>query len=230
MTERGILFKGRLVRRILAGAKTQTRRIIKPSWSRCLDLDEDDDRERARIGCPYGAPGDRLWVKETWQTASSLDKFSPSKIAEHCKQAGYSNPWAPILYAADGHKINASVLPDFGGGWGKTRVSIHMPRWASRITLDVVRVRVERVQDISEADSIAEGVASALIPADEYGPVRVGYCAEDDGKCGLATTARKVFVDLWKSVHGPEGWDANPFVWVIEFGVAHVVAKPARAA
>ncbi len=136
MKERPILFSAPMVRALLAGTKTQTRRIIKPEWSRCLDLNDDDDREKARTGCPYGTVGDRLWVKETIR----LDDHDVA------------------VFGADGALTVITEWP-----W-KRRVltAIHTPRGASRITLDVTSVRVEQLQAITEADALAEGVAPVL--------------------------------------------------------------------
>ena len=166
-----------MVRAILDGTKTQTRRIVKPLPSghaltvtmhpighaefyrnhRCLDI----------VRCPYSKPGDNLWVRETWSDKGDMRPF----------------------YRAD----NGSWLP-YGGKW---KPSIFMPRWASRITLEVESVRVERLQAISEADAIAEGIkpfpsSPSKIPVMQY-------------------------QDLWESINGPGSWQANPWVWVITF-------------
>jgi hypothetical protein len=162
--------------------------------------------------CPYGQPGDRLWVKETWRTALSLDDLSPMGIAEKCLDAGYSSPWAPLEYVADGQR-NGSWR-----GWGdavekagpgKTRVSIHMPRWASRITLEITGVRVERLQDIREADAQAEGIE----PYQGHpGRFLSGH------RPGLNfPSAIAAYRDLWEQINGPGSWDANPWVWVVTF-------------
>jgi len=181
MTERPILFNGEMVRSILDGSKTQTRRVMKPQAStfapspiRCHELDEggygffDEERD---YKSPYGKPGDRLWVRETHYVFS----------------AGYKD-------GRDRHIVYRATEPDAPCGWTP---SIHMPRWASRITLEVVSVRVERVQDISEADAASEGT-----------PILQG---------GNRTEFRM----LWDSINAKRGygWDANPWVWVIEFSV-----------
>lgn len=205
MKERGILFSGRLVRRLLVNAKTQTRRIVKPQPHRVSDHFERLDRIPLRIPdgwqwrslyasdqhggfaeslawhCPYGRPGDRLWVKENFRLRADQDHQPPRE------DWWKSGAW----YDADG------VTPSgCGGGAGKLRPSIFMPRWASRITLEIVRVRVERLQDITPEDVIAEGV--------------------DPLECNHNELVR-TFAALWKSVNGPESWDANPWVWVLTF-------------
>lgn len=190
MKERPILFSGAMIRAILAGQKTQTRRVIKPSQTPCMSIEENDAgkpwpwREDCNNGgdiwypCPYGQPGDRLWVREAWSTHACFDHLRPSE----CPKS--------IHYWADG-EIKT----------GKRRPSIHMPRWASRILLEIVSVRVERLQSISEADAEAEGIdfLRHVNDADE------------------TLTARDLYECLWDSVNGEGSWAANPWVWVVEF-------------
>lgn len=200
MKERPILFSAPMVRATLGGSKTQTRRIVKPqpdivsnSGKLAVAYTPDDER-LGRLGknipCPYGLLGNRLWVRETWRTDASLNDKAP-----HCF-AGW-----PVRYEADGTVLKHGAF--YGLIDGKTRVSIHMPRWASRIQLDIVGVRVERLQDISEADAKAEGcqVPSIIYPDEP----RNSYCYAEQ------------FRLLWESLNGPGSWDANPWVWVIEF-------------
>jgi hypothetical protein len=182
-----------MVRAILAGQKSQTRRVIdtQPNarglWPRGTAPGPAD--------CHYGKPGARLWVRETWRTAKSLNHLSPAQIEAQARDAGCTRgPFAPVLYVADGHALTADI-PE--GGWGKTRVSIHMPRWASRITLEVTEVRVQRLQGISEDDARAEGVGESAFVHEgnpeiwaEFGPERSG-CS----------------------------WAANPWVWAVSFKV-----------
>lgn len=238
MRERPILFSAPMVRAILAGTKTQTRRVVKiPGiMSRTAFAITSPEEEMIQLddgtfhylstaalsgpyACPYGQPGDRLWVKETWRTAKSLDAKSPASIGEMCIDAGYRKPWAPLAYEADGHRnsewrgfeIEGNAEP------GKTRVSIHMPRWASRITLEITGVRVERLQDISEADAISEGITTIWPdgPRADGGPnhytIKVDYCSYN------APTATGVYAMLWDVINGPGSWAANPWVWVVEF-------------
>lgn len=180
MKERPMLFSGPMVRAILAGNKTQTRRLVKPQpqcfigsglpggWTPAV---ADGEGMRA-LKCPYGQPGDRLWVREAF-----CDDWKQSH---------------GIVYRADGG-LDADMF-DAGCKW---RPSIHMPRLASRITLEIVGVRVKRLQDISEDDTVAEG-----IPEGEVSPADAG---------------RFAYRLLWESINGPGSWDANPWVWAIEF-------------
>ena len=231
MKERPILFNAPMVRALLAGTKTQTRRIVKPvkfypdfgcavgqvggAWKygspAALGLRERGDHwsialkgdvlQRmctseaygwgAGAGCPYGVPGDRLWVRETWRTDARLDDKAPNEFSG----------W-PVKYEADSAVLNHGAF--FGQTDGKTRTSIHMPRWASRITLEVNGVRVERLQDIDLADALAEGISDtgALI-LDRAGNEQGGPIAE--------------YAVLWEQINGPGSWDANPWVWVLDF-------------
>ena len=190
MKERPILFSAPMVRAILAGTKTQTRRGVKgflpcrPEFNEERGLWEiyNGDSVAATLRCPYGQPGDRLWVREAFM----------HEPADYCWEASVSIPCRPAstVYRADFHESQP------GEGW---KPSIHMPRNLSRITLEVTAVRVERLQDISATDAIAEGLSTRL--------------REHDAVCHLLDQYR----DLWESINGPESWDANPWVWVVEF-------------
>jgi len=223
--ERPILFSGAMVRALLAGTKTQTRRVVNPQprilAGELLCWNDDaltDDQMAAR--CPYGQPGDRLWVREAWRTADTLDSMSPSAIADKCLDAGYRKPWAPLQWESDGSKNKdwSGFGPGNGVvvGLGKLRPGIHMPRWASRITLDVTGVRVERLQDISDADAVAEGCAQNHNGYFWGGPHEVSGLKQ-------MATARQAYRDLWESINGPESWAANPWVWVVEFKRSEVL-------
>jgi hypothetical protein len=233
MKETPILFSAPMVRAILEGRKTQTRRVVKHRYDHLTrepyyatgrvltDLPTQpgafmEFRYRQQdtpgftgspastlVPCPYGKPGDRLWVKETWRTAKSLDGKSPSAISDMCIDAGYKQPWAPLSYDADGHRNNEWRGFELNGDAepGKTRVSIHMPRWASRLMLHVANIRVERLNDISEADCIAEGTPGG------HGSIP-GY--------NYSATPWEHYRHLWESLNGPGSWAANPWVWVIE--------------
>lgn len=207
MKSRPILFSGPMVRAILEGRKTQTRRVVKPQpnagWKfNCFDSfyywwtpDGTCNLNGPHEGrkCPFGQPGDRLWVRETWAAWDSVSDREASEVdgtAQELAERGLNQ--AHISYRAD-PRMHAD----------KWRPSIHMPRWASRITLEIESVRVERVQEISENDARAEGC---------------------DGDCPIAyippyTTRPRVYhyAHLWQSINGPGSWDANPWVWVIQF-------------
>ena len=191
--ERPILFSGPMVRAILEGRKTQTRRIVKPQpdenglsfmpnapldwrddvhgdWNPWKGETPDGDTWRGRVQC---WPGDRLWVRETWMRSPNAHLGMP-----------------PIEYKATSSN---QFIEEWPGYW---KPSIHMPRWASRINLAVVSVRVERLQDCSITDALAEGIVT-----DDEWPV----------------DPRDSYRSLWESINGPGSWDANPWVWVIEF-------------
>ena len=183
MTERPILFSGPMVRAILDGRKTQTRRVFIPPPP--FDWTDDISVELAAGSItPRHAVGDRLWVRETWGTWGSFDHMRPSQLTGR----------EGIAYAADQPGDPAEHI------CGRVRPSIHMPKWAARIWLEVTGVRVERVQDISEADAVAEGV----------------QCSSEDI---LYPNELAAFRPLWDSLNAKRGygWDANPWVAVIEF-------------
>ena len=204
MKERPILFKAPMVQAILSGQKTQTRRVIKPQpqmvanrtiepWSgNALDLQRL--LEKSGKHCPYGQPGDQLWVRETW--------FDAESALHSC-----------VLYkASDDHPGNEVV-------W---RSPIHMPRWASRILLEIVSVRVERLQDISEVDAIAEGMLSLRNRAwDRQHFPEWRYLFDEavakDEKPPIGPSPKQCYEALWNAIHGPDAWDANPWVWAMEF-------------
>lgn len=181
MTERAILFSGPMVRAILAGTKTQTRRLLRPQPPEALADTVHYDRATGGamwasfhgdhgVSCPYGQPGDRLWVRETWWCA-----------APH-ESDGY-----PVRYRA-----SAGVVMDVSAPW---RPSIFMPRWASRLTLEVTGVRVELLQEISVDDCWAEGL-----------------------QLDVAVPAKTQYARLWDSINAKRApWASNPWVWVISF-------------
>jgi len=228
-----------MVRAILDGRKTQTRRIVKPQpkaeiawyptpalWAEFYSVDVRLLGETDNIGhywkCPYGVPGDRLWVRETWQALSfSYDHYSEQvddwgeldlKLAQReielIKDRGYRMPHCGLVYRADDYwKYEEDNPVDRGFRW---RPSIHMPRWASRLTLEVTGVRVERVQDVNEEDIQAEGLA----PHSYAGGVKL-WSNPDNQFC----SAQDAFSNLWDSLNAKRGygWDKNPWTWVIEF-------------
>lgn len=201
MRERPILFAGPMVRAILNGEKTVTRRVMKPqpkvteaylreheAWVEGLTLSDHVNNAWQSgfidVACPYGEPGDRLWVRETFATLSA-GQYEPVKPAY-----GYGQE---VRFAATDPLADCDVGVR-GYPW---RPSIHMPRWASRILLEITAVRVERLQDISDEQALAEGV--------------------DQTNTSIPGYARQRFQDLWESINGTGSWDANPWVWVVEF-------------
>lgn len=159
------------------------------------DLWPCNDKDRLR--CPYGQPGDRLWVKETYRTYKSLDVLMPSRI-----EAG-----AGIEYAAGGSSI---LGRETLYGTGKWRPSIFMPRKFSRILLEITRVRAERLQDISDEDLVAEGIKSL----EDYHEAVEHASAIG---CGTGYIPKQIYERLWDSINGAGSWDANPWVWCVSF-------------
>lgn len=212
MKERPILFNADMVRAILDGRKTQTRRPVKPQP---VPFGEDLPFTQAplkqHIGKPwmpvggvfqdawkkpFGTVGDRLWVRETWGLMAHHDPTDWHRGSVCGMMEDHVGPQFAIE-----HRANWKLESDYAH-W---RPSIHMPRWASRIDLEITRVWVERVQDITEEDAKAEGV----IP-DDY----EGYEHPDNPTLSCAAH-RYSFRDLWQSIYGT--WDANPLVWAYEF-------------
>ncbi|USS44674.1 hypothetical protein NFI99_23900 [Burkholderia glumae] len=157
--------------------------------------------------CPLGQPGDRLWAREAFRFTAEFDGDSPARVAERCLDAGYREPWAPIRYEADGTKRHWEFT---GAPPGRLRSARHMPIWASRLSLHVVGIRIERLQSISEADARAEAA-----PLEEHHTR--GYCAGESRQPSI-----RAFRDAWDREHAARGyaWDANPWVWVISFRLA----------
>jgi len=223
MKERGILFKGEMVKAILDGTKTQTRRIVKPQpseniWDCLRGCQPMRRRKYEYMGDgsieisikPYAFVGDRLYCKEAWATGDKLDKYNATQIAEMAEEAGFEgmNPKCPLLYKDDSRiQWGHNDLADFGP-FGRWRSPRFMPKWASRITLEITEVRVERVQEISEGDARAEGVSWPE-----------GAQESNIRKWGSEQTARMRFADLWDSINAKRGysWESNPWVWVITF-------------
>lgn len=210
MTERPILFSGPMVRALLDGRKTQTRRVIKPQPVLSGDWAEWPHPKRGfgTYSCQFAssvveagdrlpyAPADRLWVKETWRGALSFDHLKPADL-----------PVGAVQWEADGSKH----FDDFAAG--KLRPSIFMPRWASRITLMVTDVRVQRIQDITEEDAKAEGASQSPMPELDEPLSSGGKLYQPNHRDGFRT--------LWDSLNADRGfsWYANPWVVAIAFTV-----------
>ena len=215
MTERGMIFNGEMVRALLSGRKTQTRRPIKCKQTRFTEIGEREDgskwpwSEDAEHACdfwhpcPFGAVGDRIWVRETWGVVSHAFRddglmidWVPDRPATAIHEMPFGNGYYSgyAIYAADG---DFTWGDDDGYEDGRScwKPSIHMPRAASRILLEIIDVRVERLRSMSQDDARAEGVIAAS------GPMEAGLA----------------FRELWDSIYGEESWKANPWVWVIEF-------------
>lgn len=228
MKERPILFSAAMVRAILNGSKTQTRRVVNPQpFTAPLKENEyyvtehEWKSNKLRYGkLPYGQPGDLLWVRESFYQYGHWEPVA-GKLTKRGRQK-----WA---FVPDLEEItfDSSAVPD--GSWrlGRHNVGFEIPAWHkrlarfmprkfSRITLEIVSVRVERLQDISSSDAIAEGIpvtkGSGLIEGEDcYGmTTNSGYMRGPAG-------AVAAYQDLWQSINGPGSWEANPFVWVVEF-------------
>lgn len=202
MKKRPILFSTEMVKAILEGRKTQTRRVIKPQpktqhrsdtrlefYARRGENWEVKDKWTGdgfsildSFKCPYGQPGDALWVRETWQPSAS---------------------GAYVHFKAD------IIGVDAGKGW---KPSIHMPKDACRIFLRITNVRVERLQEISEKDAIGEGIEKSEFGFKNYDK---RYPVSD--YMGGGNEAYRSFKSLWTSINGEQSWNDNPWVWVIEF-------------
>lgn len=240
MRQRPILFSPPMVRALLDGTKTQTRRVVKPQPFNGRSDDEvraqmrqlgalgPDESLRALVNaardhgfvddpCPYGEPGDRLYVREAWRADKSIDAMNAKQIATAALEAGYPKPWAPIQYEADGMRDN--WVRHFGTVQtepGRYRHARFMPRWASRITLEITDIRVERLQDISEADAIAEGVER--IPDNHgNGPAYRDYYLDRDDVAEWFSNPVDSYRTLWESINGAGSWEKNRWVWVVEF-------------
>ena len=196
MKETGMLFTSPMVRAILEGRKTQTRRIAKPVrhpdlgnvYSPGALVLEHEPQHVINRACPYGQPGDRIYVRETF--------------SQHPE-------WGQLAFRADGEEFEDA------DGWlwePKWMPSIHMPKDIARIWLEVTGVRVERLEDISEADALAEGARFELASIDS---VRIGATA----------SFLSGFRNIWESTGGD--WDANPWVWAIDFKVLSTTGRPA---
>lgn len=215
--EKPILFSGPMVNAILEGRKTQTRRVIKNLdgvW-RFVETNhskiepnkafiQDKYGDYHPMPCPYGEIGDHLWVRETWLTDEKYDHTKPSEIPRG----------ASIEYPAT----------DLPYHLGKKRQSIFMPRWASRITMEITDIHIERLQDITDKDALAEGIQ-------QFTKDGVGFKYGLDGwnwsylngSPYMCRTPIIAFEDLWGSINGKKHpWESNPWVWVVEFKKARI--------
>ncbi|EKE2788488.1 hypothetical protein OUL81_000529 [Salmonella enterica] len=222
MKERGMIFNAEMVRAILDGRKTQTRRIMKvqpgtPEFGLRRIIESSKANENGMYfwsqddACgikarskpflfPYGEVGDRIWVRETFRVHSRA-----TDVATLVYRASVRNSWTEQTHRVPVAVCNKPAIPE------KWTPSIHMPRWASRITLEITDVRVERLHSISERDALREGLFQL--------PASGRYCLQPGMQYfGMAShSAKEVYSWLWASIYGEESWAANPWVWVIEF-------------
>lgn len=219
--ERPILFSALMVRAILSGQKTVTRREVKkPAALDCLAA----GFEPAFLAlpgnadlCPYGRPGELLWVRETWGVIShDFDKdgnmvdWKPDRPASAIREMRFGRGYysGHVIYRADGEATWAG--DDDGGGDDRSawKPSIHMPRIASRILLEITDVRVERLQEITGDEAEAEGVDAAMCQL---------YLESSPSRFECKEAVIHGFAGLWESINGAGAWDANPWVWVVGF-------------
>lgn len=232
IVERPILFSGPMVKAILDGRKTQTRRIVKPQPPDSIDeLHGNELRKRApyaiqnndgndcgwgfqdednNYNCPYGKIGERLWVREKC--------WSDGRYVYYPADCGHKS-----FTVSDESNERLEKLYRYGSQFRQIVPSIHMPRWACRIVLEIEKIRVERLHEITNADCVAEGIeplgderitariSSGFEALPE--PIRV-QAGKFDSKY---STVRGLFSGIWQQIHGVESWVANPWVWVIEF-------------
>lgn len=242
MKDRPILFSGPMVRALLEGRKTQTRRVVKSQPQESFTEDYNPDgtvRQRVSYGwswwpsadqtslvccsgemlarCPYGVPGDRLWVKHQHWRKRGTDSV-PERVWDEWSQVLRSRDYAGDLEDRHATQWDVAEVGDFA-----RKPSIYMPRWASRITLEVVGVRVERVEDITEADAMAEGAERNVVEGSEadwepeWGYRRRCVHYPDGCECFPHATAREWFLDLFYGINKRAPKGINPWVWVIEF-------------
>jgi len=225
--ERPILFSGSMVNAIREGRKTQTRRVVRPqpepmspfapaalpgdwTWHRggCSYTVSNSPHGPADIAddCPYGVPGDRLWVREKWRP-----HWTEELGACICYVDGsLRKPRGLTEY--QGHRFMDMIGDYDENNPSPWRPSIHMPRWACRLVLEVVSVRVERVQEITSDDAGAEGVGSAIWESCRW-KHPIGVWPDGEGR----SVERSNFASLWQEINGNGSWAVNPWVWVIEF-------------
>ena len=204
MLERGMIFNAEMVRAILDGRKTQTRRPVRfPVLDKNLGCELAGNELAGELSAgnylnsAFGKPGDRIWVRETFRVHSRA-----TDVATLVYKASVRNSWTEQTHRVPVSLCNKPATPE------KWTPSLHMPRWASRILLEITGVRVERLNAISEENAASEGVAQ----------FRGGFWKHyQPGWTQHQLSARGSFVTLWKSIYDEESWQSNPWVWVIEF-------------
>lgn len=232
--ERPIIFSGEMVKAILDGKKTMTRRVVKSGFigqyehAHIINQSSDKSREGKAyfydkpvgsmvlssqlVSNPYGNIGDRLWVRETHHVVGGIADYEIEEIKQ-----GLHDIKKFVSYKADGYGNPCD------GGW---TTPMFMPRWASRILLEIIDIRVERLQDISEADALKEGIRNYNFEMEDSPDTYVGYThlQKDDGKSTLYKTPAIAFERLWDTLNAKKGypWSSNPWVWAIEFKVIEV--------
>lgn len=237
MAERPIVFSGPMVRALLARRKTQTRRLVKGGPVNVVPFIGQDNLPTHEFGlclthervinkhvrCPFGVPGDNLWVKETWSDVNleggpGIAYRADGHVADLMDVEDLLNPDGsfnyddPILaFGANGLRFDIWSADLISGAEGNWRSSLHQPRWLSRLRLAVTSIRVERVQDISAEDAKSEGLL--------WDPVLEAWTAVDQPSWPRFTDPARAYAGLWNDLHGADSWNANPWVWVVTFEV-----------
>lgn len=205
MADRGIIFSAPMVRALLDGRKTQTRRALNPQPDMASPVQTDGIMgPRARLAMAKHAAGDRLYVREAWRTADAYDDLPPRDLGGE----------EAIRYEVDGH-VQTWGWPE-SGPIGRYRHARFMPRWASRLTLIVTDVRVLRLHEIGEADAVAEGCGRDHVAQLDSGDL-TGVTAVFNGT--LCADHRDAMRETWAELHGAGAWAANPWVAAITFTV-----------
>ena len=221
MKEKPILMSAPMILALLSGAKTQTRRIFKDAPDGVETISHVDGVDKPGqwlvisstqpkyyAKCPFGVVGDQLWVREAFRYVRNLDRSNSTQIAAQVLDLGWKRPWAPIQYEADGKRDNWDTC-DPGDEPGRYRHARFMPRRASRLTLRIIDVRIERLMDISEEDAKAEGVK----------PVECWTPWVDSPDESTFYWAQNYF-ELWERINGKGSVNENPWVWAISFEVS----------
>lgn len=220
MADKPIIFSAPMITAIIAGRKTQTRRTLKPPPHLLSDtslsyIGKDGKGHEVRIHT-----GDRLWVKEAWRTQENFDELSPKEICAEF-EGEFGEPSIPTFYEADGKCDAHSIALWQQSQIGRLRSPLHMPKVASRITLVVTDVKIERLQDISEDDAIAEGVVQGKTSFEyDIGTVEQDWFrvpGVDDPGTGIS--AADMYAQLWEHINGPVSWAANPWIVAVSFDV-----------
>lgn len=229
MKARPILFSTSMVKALLDGRKTQTRRIAKCGNDNCINMKIFVEKygkkvmcrnhildERNKEICPYGKIGDFLWVRETFWLFSTPHKDVVEGKGHQIIKEDFKNGWGNDLFKAVYYKADEIFK------LGRWKPSIFLPRWASRISLEITNIRVESLKNISEEDAINEGIEGYDSPTggDDYQDYWKNYTLKDKDVYGSDyTDPIQSYASLWESINGKGSWNLNPWVWVIEFKV-----------
>lgn len=226
--ESPLFFNAPMVRAVLDGRKSQTRRVMTPqpserpgsegkhwwpakTFQSMLTVEDcalPGYEGMAADACPLGGRGDRLWVRE----ATEIDEQTSNPVA----LSRYSADRAPVLLSGCGDVGSTGTIAHWDYS-RRTRPSIHMPRWACRLVLEIVNVRLERLQALTEVDAVAEGVGIVTDRLKASAAYGMYYCQMPDGKVHFSDSAVELFRRFWIMMDGAESWDGNPWVWVLEF-------------